>query len=158
MAIFPGYYTGTQGIIKFDTGAIAHSEFSVDITRGVATSPRGGGKYSDLNVPGKVGFSGTLKRIMIGGEIIESLIGTGDPSSNATAGAVSVGAATTFTFIGMAETQDASSNITITAANCFFTKSSFTAGDADTIITEEVEFMMMDPDDDLTTEHTTSTS
>ncbi|MDY6959474.1 MAG: hypothetical protein SVK08_09985 [Halobacteriota archaeon] len=157
MAIFPGYYTGAEGVLKFDSGTIAHAEFSVDITRGVASSPRGG-KYSDLNVPGKVGFSGSLKRIMIGGEIIESLIGTGDPSSNATAGAVSVGAATTFTFIGMAETQDASSNITITAANCFFTKSSFTSGDADTILTEEVEFVMMDPDDDLTTEHTTGTS
>ena len=153
---FQGHYTGRDGTLTFDAGTVAFGEFSVDITRGEATYARGA-SYSDYKVPGKVDFSGTMKRMMIGGELLESLIGTGDPSSNTTAGAVSVGEATTFTFVGTATTSDASSNVTITATNCFFTKSGFSAADADTIIEEDITFSMKDAAAGLTVEHTTGT-
>lgn len=154
MAVFPGYYTGKDGEMTFKGGAVAIGEFAVKITRNVASHARSG-KYSDLKKAGKVNFSGTIKRMMIGGELMESLIGTGDPSSNATAGAVSVGAATTFTFVGKVETSDDSSNVTITAANCFFTDGGFTVADADGIIEEPMSFVMEDEDTDLTVQHTT---
>lgn len=155
MAVFPGYYTGRDGVLTFKGGAVAIGEFAVDITRGVARHPRSN-SYSDLKKAGKVEFAGSIKRMMIGGELLESLIGSGDPSSNASAGPVSVGAATTFTFVGKAETKDdVSSNVTITATNCFFTKGGFPVGGADTIIEESMSFVMEDEDAGLTTQHTT---
>ena len=148
MAAFPGYYTGKDGELTFDSGAVAIGEFAVKITRGVASHARSG-KYSDLKKQGKVNFSGSIKRMMIGGELLQCLIGTGDPSSNATA-SVTVGAGTKFNFVGKVETSDSSNNVTITANNCFFTDGDFTIGDADGIIENGMSFVMEDEDTDLT--------
>ena len=105
MAAFPGYYTGKDGEMTFTGGAVAIGEFAVKITRGVAAHARSG-KYSDLKKPGKVNFSGSIKRMMIGAELLQCLIGTSaDPSSNATA-SFGVGTGTKFNFIGKTETSD----------------------------------------------------
>lgn len=147
------YYTGKDGSITLKAGAVAVGEFAVDITRGVAAHGRSG-KHSDLKLPGKVTFAGSMKRMMIGGELLESLIGAGDPSSNASAGPISVAAATTFTFVG--KTDDGSNSVTITAANCFFTKGGFPVADADGIVEESMDFVMKDEDADLTITHVTA--
>ena len=153
MAIFPGYYTGKEGEMTFDNSAVAIGEFTVKITRNVASHARSG-KYSDLKKQGKVSFAGTMKRMMLGAELLQCLIGTGDPSSNATA-SVTVGAGTKFNFVGKVETSDDSNNITITANNCFFTDGGFTVGDADGIIEDSMSFVMEDEDTDLTVAQTT---
>lgn len=153
MAAFPGYYTGKDGALTFDGGAVAIGEFAVKISRNVAAHPRSG-KYSDLKKPGKVNFNGSIKRMMIGGELLQCLIGTSaDPSSNATA-SFGVGTGTKFNFIGKTETSDSSNNVTITANNCFFTDGGFTVGDADGIIEDSLSFVMEDEDADLTVAQT----
>lgn len=153
------YYTGQDGVLTFakaggSPGGVAIGEFTVKITRGVASHARSS-SYSDLKKPGKVDFSGTIKRMMIGGELLECLIGASqDPSSNASAGPISVGAATMFDFVG--EVDDGSNSVTITATRCFFTDGGFGVADADGIIEESMSFVMEDASANLTITHVTA--
>lgn len=156
MAAFPGYYTGKDGVLTFDASNVAVGEFTVKITRNVASHARSG-KYSDLKKAGKVSFAGTIKRMILSGNLLECLIGTGDPSKNTTAGPISVGAATVFDFCGKVETSDDLSNIQIDASNCFFVDGGFPVGDADGIIEESLSFVMQDEDADLYVRHTNQT-
>lgn len=68
-------YTGVHGIVEIDGVAVAVGEFTVTFPRGIATFARSG-KYSDLKLPGKVDCTGSLKRIMIDGNLLTKVLGT----------------------------------------------------------------------------------
>lgn len=161
MAALPGYYTGRDGVLTFSkvggtAGDIAIGEFTVKITRGVAAHGRSG-YYSDLKLSGKVAFSGTIKRMMIGGELLQCLIGAtnADPSLNTTLTTGRVGAGTLFNFVGKTQTADGSNNVTITANNCFFTDGDMPVIGSDGIIEQSMSFVMQDEDADLNVAQTT---
>ena len=63
------YYTGVHGAVTYAGAPLAVAEFSFDITRGIASHARSG-KWSDLNVPGKVSCKGKLKRIQLNADLI----------------------------------------------------------------------------------------
>jgi hypothetical protein len=72
------HYTGVQGVVKVNNVAIAVSEFTLSVDRGTASHPRSG-KWSDLNAPGKVKVTGTVKRIMVDSTYLKmALASTGD--------------------------------------------------------------------------------
>lgn len=67
-------YTGTEGVLEIADSPIALAEFSIRVTRGVASHGRSG-KHSDLKLPGKVDVTGSIKRIMIDGSLLGKVIG-----------------------------------------------------------------------------------
>jgi len=62
-------YSGVHGVVTYAGAALAVAEFGFDITRGVTSHARSG-KWSDLNVPGKVSCKGKLKRIQTNADLI----------------------------------------------------------------------------------------
>ena len=88
-------YTGVHGIVEIDGVAVAVGEFSVKFPRGVAAFERSG-KYSDLKLPGKIDCTGSLKRIMIDGDLMQKVLNTTTAGSAAElhAGVSPPGAAT----------------------------------------------------------------
>jgi len=67
------YYTGVHGAVTYAGAAFAVAEFDFEITRGIATHARSG-KWSDLNVPGKVSCKGKLKRIQVDANLIQAMM------------------------------------------------------------------------------------
>lgn len=63
------YYTGVHGAVTYAGSALAVAEFSFEITRAIASHARSG-KWSDLNVPGKVSCKGKLKRIQTNADLL----------------------------------------------------------------------------------------
>lgn len=88
-------YTGVHGIVEIDGVAVAVGEFSVKFPRGVAAFARSG-KHSDLKLPGKIDCTGSLKRIMIDGDLMQKVLNTATAGSAAAlhAGISPPGAAT----------------------------------------------------------------
>lgn len=62
-------YTGIHGAVTYAGAALAVAEFDFEVTRGVTSHARSG-KWSDLNVPGKVSCKGKLKRIQTNADLI----------------------------------------------------------------------------------------
>lgn len=108
-------YTGVHGIVEIDGVAIAVGEFSVKFPRGVAAFARSG-KYSDLKLPGKIDCTGSLKRIMIDGDMMQKVLNTATAGSTAElhAGISPPGAATN-TITDMTSEDALSSLIKVTA-------------------------------------------
>lgn len=70
MSDVPDYISGIEGAVLINDIPIAYSEFSVKQTRNSVTIKRGG-KYSDINAPGKLGISGSITKCMINSEYME---------------------------------------------------------------------------------------
>ena len=68
-------YTGIHGTLSVGGSEIAFAEFSVKISRGVASHPRAG-KYSDLKRSGKLDITGTIKRIQSDAVMLGRLLNT----------------------------------------------------------------------------------
>ena len=68
-------YTGIHGTLSVGGSEIAFAEFSVKISRGVASHPRAG-KYSDLKRSGKLDITGTIKRIQSDATMLGRLLTT----------------------------------------------------------------------------------
>lgn len=77
------YYTGVHGAVTYDGAPIAVAEFSFEITRGIASHARSG-KWSDLNVPGKVSCKGKLKRIQTNANLIQAMMNATPVTGTAT--------------------------------------------------------------------------
>lgn len=75
-------YTGTEGVLEIAGSPIALAEFSLRVTRGVASHGRSG-KHSDLKLPGKVDVTGSIKRIMIDGSLLGKVIGDTEETGTA---------------------------------------------------------------------------
>lgn len=75
-------YQGVHGIVEIDGVAVAVGEFSVKFPRGIASFARSG-KYSDLKLPGKIDCTGSLKRIMIDGDLMQKVLNTATAGSAA---------------------------------------------------------------------------
>lgn len=75
------YYTGVHGAVTYAGAALAIAEFSFEITRNIASHARSG-KWSDLNVPGKVSCKGKLKRIQTNADLLMAAL-NGTPSTGA---------------------------------------------------------------------------
>jgi len=75
-------YTGTEGVLEIADSPIAVAEFSIKVARGVASHGRSG-KHSDLKLPGKVDVTGTIKRIMIDGEMLGKVVGDTEETGTA---------------------------------------------------------------------------
>lgn len=73
-------YTGVHGIVEIDGVAVAVGEFSVKFPRGVAAFERSG-KYADLKLPGKIDCTGSIKRIMIDGDLMQKVLNTATAGS-----------------------------------------------------------------------------
>ena len=67
------HYTGVQGVVKIDGSPIAVSEFGFTVDRGTASHARSG-KWSDLNAPGKLKVTGTIKRIMVDSNYLKAAL------------------------------------------------------------------------------------
>ena len=118
------HFTGVDGVVDFG-GVIAISEFSVDITRGVAAHPRSG-HWSDFQVPGKISVAGALKRIMIDGSLLGYVVG--DTAETGGAGTLHAGltapGAAGESVTDMSETNSQSSLIKFTALTAAITAAS----------------------------------
>ena len=103
-------YTGVHGIVEIDGVGVAIGEFSVKFPRGVAMFARSG-KYSDLKLPGKIDCTGSLKRIMIDGDLMQKVLNTATAGSAASlhAGVAFPGAATNT--IDDMDTEDSESSL-----------------------------------------------
>lgn len=77
------YYTGVHGVVTYAGAPLAVGEFDFEITRGIATQARSG-KWSDLNVPGKVSCKGKLKRIQKNADLIQAMMSS-TPTTGETA-------------------------------------------------------------------------
>lgn len=77
-------YTGTEGVLEIADSPIAVAEFTLKVTRGVASHGRSG-KHSDLKLPGKVDVTGTIKRIMIDGTMLGKVVGDTEETGEAAA-------------------------------------------------------------------------
>lgn len=75
-------YTGTEGVLEIDGTPTALAEFSIKVTRGVASHGRSG-HHSDLKLPGKVDVTGTIKRIMIDGAMLGKVLGDTEETGTA---------------------------------------------------------------------------
>lgn len=73
-------YQGNHGIVEIDGVAVAVGEFSVKFPRGVAAFSRSG-KLSDLKLPGKIDCTGSLKRIMVDGSMLQKVLGAASAGS-----------------------------------------------------------------------------
>lgn len=73
-------YTGAHGIVEIDGVAVAVGEFSVEFPRGIAAFVRSG-EYCDLKLPGKIDCTGSLKRIMIDGDMMQKVLNTATAGS-----------------------------------------------------------------------------
>lgn len=137
--------TGANGVVNIAGTNVNVSDFQITISRGAATQARVG-KYSDRKTPGKVDVAGSLTLLDITGLQLARLL-------NATVTSpVSVGAGAKFTLYG--EGVLGADSVRITAANCFFTSGVLRFADADTFIDGPMEFMMEDPDTDLSLTYT----
>ena len=67
------HYTGVHGAVTYGVAALAVAEFGFDITRAVTSHARSG-KWSDLNVPGKLSCKGKLKRIQLNADLIQAML------------------------------------------------------------------------------------
>jgi len=106
-----------HGSLSYAGSPIAVAEFDVKIKRGVASHARSG-KWSDYKVPGKVDVTGSLKRILVDGQLLAALLNA-TPTTGAAetlhAGLTAPGAATE-SITDMTDTAIASaSRIQITA-------------------------------------------
>jgi len=77
------YYTGVHGAVTYAGAPLAVAEFSFEITRGIASHARSG-KWSDLNVPGKVSCKGKLKRIQLNADLIMAAMNATPATGTAT--------------------------------------------------------------------------
>jgi hypothetical protein len=77
------YYTGVHGVVTYAEAALAVAEFSFEITRGIASHARSG-KWSDLNVPGKVSCKGKLKRIQTNADLLMAALNATPATGTAT--------------------------------------------------------------------------
>lgn len=66
-------YTGVHGLMYVDSVATAYAEFSVKISRGIASHKRGG-KHSDIKLAGKIDVTGSINRIQINAEMLGKLL------------------------------------------------------------------------------------
>lgn len=134
-----GEVTGKAGVVEMDDVAVAVADFSIKFERGVAAYPRVG-KYGDFNASGKLKVTGVLKRMMINGKLLAMVVGE-DVTSPWTA----AGKAKDFKLEGILDTNGHH----ITLAHCFFTAGDFAFTDADSIVDEELPFIVRDPDVDI---------
>ena len=108
-------YTGVHGIVEIDGVAVAIGEFSVEFPRGIAAFARSG-KYSDLKLPGKIDCTGSLKRIMIDGDLMQKVLNTATAGAASTLHAgLSPPTAGTNTITDMTDEDSTSSLIKLTA-------------------------------------------
>lgn len=77
------YYTGVHGAVTYAGAVLAVAEFSFEITRGIASHARSG-KYSDLNVPGKLSCKGKLKRIQTNADLLMAALNATPVTGTAT--------------------------------------------------------------------------
>lgn len=77
------YYTGVHGAVTYAGATLAVAEFSFEITRSIASHARSG-KWSDLNVPGKVSCKGKLKRIQTNGDLLMAALNATPATGTAT--------------------------------------------------------------------------
>ena len=77
------YYTGVHGAVTYAGASLAVAEFSFEITRGIASHARSG-KWSDLNVPGKLSCKGKLKRIQTNADLFMAALNATPATGTAT--------------------------------------------------------------------------
>jgi hypothetical protein len=66
-------YTGYTGTLSAPEAVTGLAEFSVKVDVGVATHPRSG-EASDLNLPGKLTVTGTIKRIQADATLVQAVM------------------------------------------------------------------------------------
>jgi hypothetical protein len=138
--------SGARGIVQIGGVTVPVSDFKINFDRGVVVQKRVG-KYSDRKYPGKVDIKGSLTFQDISGVNISRLLATTAGTGNA------IGAGVVFNLTG--EGTDGTSNVKVTANNCFYTSASMEFGDANTPIDGSQSFAMEDADVDLDWEYTT---
>ena len=134
-----GEVTGKAGVVEIDDVPVAVADFSIKFERGVASYARVG-KYGDFNVSGKLKVTGVLKRMMINGKLLAMVAGEDVDGTWA-----AIGKAKDFKLEGILDT----TGHQITLAHCFFTGGNFAFTDADSIVDEELPFIVRDPDVDV---------
>lgn len=118
-------YTGVHGLMYVDTVAVAYAEFSVKISRGVASHKRGG-KHSDIKMSGKIDVTGTINRIQINADFLGKLLNTTALSGQAQTLHAGLTCGGTDTITAMSDTDADESKIRLTVATSAIT----TAGKA----------------------------
>ena len=77
-------YTGVQGVVTYADSPLADAMFDFTVTRGLASGTRGG-KWSDLNKPGKVSIAGKITRIQKNADLLEAALNKTVTTGTATA-------------------------------------------------------------------------
>ena len=114
-------YTGFTGTLTVAAaGLTGLAEFSVTVDRPPATHPRSG-KMSDLNIPGKLSASGTIKRIWADTTVIAY-----------------VQAGTLLALVGT------NGEDTVTITDAFVTKGTFKFTDAREVMSDDATFAIKD--------------
>lgn len=78
-------YTGVHGVVTYAVATLAGARFDFEVTRGTVSFPRAG-KWSDLNKPGKVSCTGSIKRIQSNADLLMAVL-NGTPTTGETAAA-----------------------------------------------------------------------
>lgn len=76
-------YTGVHGVVTYAGSPLAVAEFDFEITRGITSHSRSG-KWSDLNIPGKVSCKGKLSRIQTNADLIQAMMNATPTTGTAT--------------------------------------------------------------------------
>ena len=71
--VSPEIFTGVHGALSYDGAPIAYSEFNAKFARETIEQKRGG-KYSNLQSPGKFSITGSITRYMLDGSKIANLL------------------------------------------------------------------------------------
>lgn len=111
-------YTGVHGLMYVDSAPVAYAEFSVKISRGVASHKRGG-KHSDIKLAGKLDVTGTINRIKINADFLGKMLNTTSLTGQAKTlhSGLTCGGSNTITAMTTTDADESKIRFTVATAN-----------------------------------------